>query len=112
MKRGLDCFNYKYIYFCIDCYVYLSYQDKLGAGHWCSKGCLSHKFPFDILISLGYAVYNNESDGSSFAFIKRQDEECIGRRGFITEKPTYGLIIILYKNRRHYGVSQRKKENW
>lgn len=112
MKRGLDCFNYKYIYFCIDCYVYLSYQDKLGAGHWCSKGCLSHKFPFDISISLGYAVYDNEPDGSSSDFIKRSDERMYTEKGLHHENPPYGLIIILYKNRRHYGVSQRKKENW
>jgi|GEM_PF-4731322 len=73
---------------------------------------LGLKLPFDISISLGYAVYDNEPDGSSSVFIKRSDERMYTEKGLHHENPPYGLIIILYKNRRHYGVSQRKKENW
>lgn len=33
------------------------------------------KFPFDISLSLGYAIYDYETDGSSAAFLKRLDEK-------------------------------------
>ena len=42
---------------------------------------LGLKFPFDISISLGYAVYDNEPDGSLFAFIKRLDERMYKEKG-------------------------------
>lgn len=34
----------------------------------------SHKLPFSIFYSIGYAIYDNELDGSSSAFLKRLDE--------------------------------------
>ena len=35
----------------------------------------SRKLPFDISLSLGYAIYDCEKDGSSSAFLKRLDEK-------------------------------------
>ena len=35
----------------------------------------SRKLPFDISLSLGYAIYDCEEDGSSSAFLKRLDEK-------------------------------------
>ena len=35
----------------------------------------SNKLPFDISLSLGYAIYDAEIDGSSSAFLKRLDEK-------------------------------------
>lgn len=52
----------------------------------------SHKLPFSIFYSIGYAIYDNELDGSSSAFLKRLDES------MYKEKEIHHKEIDMYSN--------------
>ena len=94
MKRSLQCFDYKHyerdmevsfnlltdIYNLMIIMAIFTFINKNNTQLF----SLGLKLPFDISISLGYAVYDNEPEVLHLLLLRDRMKECIRRRGFIT----------------------------